>query len=130
MDIFLIMGGMFFGGFLAGSCAACAPDWTTEIKFLVSVFGSIAGGVVGFAIAWYFKNEEQMFTEVKKQAKFLETVKPQIVGKNCVSCSTRVMFETDAHFCDGCRRIFCKQCEPMIPCISCSSRIVEAEIVE
>lgn len=82
----------------------------------------IAVSTVAF-LAAYFACMNQLNASARRtrtvREKPVEMFRPQIAGTTCADCGQRIVFRDDGLHCAGCRRPYCRTCQPEVPCSHC-----------
>ena len=94
-------------------------DLPDEALTIAPVIAGTIGGAIGFLLVWATRQTSREPTIATRPT--VKSRSMQIVGANCAMCDERVMFIADAHLCERCGKVFCRDCEPNLPCSSCQT---------
>lgn len=118
MDTLFIFFGMAGGATVGYTMAQRLPNPSALTIVFFSMVGGACGTLFGYVFAWLAVGPQ------KKAPNSPFSSNPrQIAGAKCQRCQQRILVVTDGHFCLKCHRVFCKVCEPDVPCSECRGRL-------
>ncbi len=83
---------------------------------------------VGYVACATLVNSKARRELAEQRRKSKEMFSPQVAGATCADCGKRIIFHDDGHYCDVCKRVYCRTCQPqVVPCSHCSESGIPAD---
>jgi hypothetical protein len=113
-DLAYLIIGLLLGSLISTIIASAIKGVDADAGFVIVLTGSVMGMLITYGGAHWLRQveaREKALRERKLEMSLPPAPPTQIVGQDCVLCSTKIIFELDGSFCRVCHRAYCEKCK-------------------